>query len=641
MDNLHLYHEMEALLRNDSKYCMDDGTLIKAKIVEDALNLQPDLLKYILSHAELKDYFFCEVSETLVFDKVKFQQFVINKSFLPDSYTAYKNKIGLTDQEGRFISESREVVLAWPYKDCMLEGGQTKEDTKRNEVFWSETLASDEINRLTEPKVLTGFQLYDKKGIHKVKHLASTDNLLIKGNNLLALYSLKERFAGKVKMIYIDPPYYFAKNKAGDSFCYNSNFKLSTWLVFMRDRLRAANELLSNDGVLLCHIKEDGVHWLKVLMEEVFGTDNFVETFIWKNTDNPDSLSKKSRSSVEYIICFEKRKDASREYVGKETENGDAPLLNSGNSVHELSFPAKSIRFNIPDGTYPAGKPDRVELVTDVKVVNHLNKNKVILKGEFKWGQQMLDDEIASGTYFLVKSNKFSIRFQRPQGTTMAPEKFFDEQYLSKAIGVGTNEDASTHLRNMGINFSYSKPESVVAYFVRAVTKEDDWVMDFFVGSGTTAAVAMKMKRRFIAVDQMDYIGTETLKRLRKVIEGEQGGISSSVGWQGGGSFVYCELAKSNALFMDEIKEAMNDDTLKDIWKRMQETGNLNYKINPADIAESAEDFNALRLEDKKRFLLECLDKNLLYIPVSEVDSEEYSLDVEDKRLTQEFYNKI
>lgn len=641
MDNLHLYHELEALLRNDSKYCMDDGTLIKAKIVGDALNLRPDLLKYILSHAELKANFFSEVSETLVFDKVKFQQFVINKSFLPDSYTAYKNKIGLTDQDGRFISESREVVLAWPYKDCMLEGGQTKEDTKRNEVFWSETLAPDEISRLTEPKALTGFQLYDKKGAHKVKHLAPTDNLLIKGNNLLALYSLKERFAGKVKMIYIDPPYYFAKNKAGDSFCYNSNFKLSTWLVFMRDRLRVANELLSKDGVLLCHIKEDGVHWLKVLMEEVFGTDNFVETFIWKNTDNPDSLSKKSRSSVEYIICFEKRKDASREYVGKETENGDAPLLNSGNSVHELSFPPKTIRFNIPDGTYSAGKPDRVELVTDVKVVNHLNKNKVILKGEFKWGQQMLDDEIASGTYFLVKSNKFSIRFQRPQGTTMAPEKFFDEQYLSKAIGVGTNEDASTHLKNMGINFSFSKPESVVAYFVRAVTKEDDWVMDFFVGSGTTAAVAMKMKRHFIAVDQMDYIGTETLKRLRKVIEGEQGGISTSVGWQGGGSFVYCELAKSNALFMDEINAAKKEDTLKDIWKRMQETGNLNYKINPADIAESAEDFNALSLADKKRFLLECLDKNLLYIPVSEVDSEEYSIDAEDKRLTQEFYNKI
>lgn len=641
MDNLHLYHELEALLRNDSKYCMDDGTLIKAKIVEDALNLQPDLLKYIMSHAELKANFFSEVSETLVFDKVKFQQFVINKSFLPDSYTAYKNKIGLTDQEGRFISESREVVLAWPYKDCMLEGGQTKDDTKRNEVFWSETLAPDEITRLTEPKALTGFKLYDKKGAHKVKHLAPTDNLLIKGNNLLALYSLKERFAGKVKMIYIDPPYYFAKNKAGDSFCYNSNFKLSTWLVFMRDRLRVANELLSNDGVLLCHIKEDAIHWLKVLMEELFGKENFVETFIWRNTDNPDSLSNKSRSAVEYIICFEKRKDASRAYIGKDTENGDAPILHTGNSIHELVFPKGSIHFNIPDGHIDPGKPNRVEIITPFDIKDGLNKQKVTLKGEFTWSQDTLNDNWKAGCYFLVKSNQFSVRVQMPSGKSMAPEKYFDDQYLSKAIGVGTNEDASTHLRNMGINFSYSKPESVVAYFVRAVTKENDWVMDFFVGSGTTAAVAMKMKRHFIAVDQMDYIGTETLKRLRKVIEGEQGGISSSVGWQGGGSFVYCELAKSNALFMDEINAAKKEDTLKDIWKRMQDTGNLNYKINPADITESAEDFNALSLADKKRFLIECLDKNLLYIPVSDIDSEEYSIDAEDKRLTQEFYNKI
>ncbi len=641
MDNLNLYHELETLLWKDSKYCMDDGVLIKNKIIEDALNLRPELIKYLLAHEGLKKNFFCEVDGTLVFDKVKFQQFVINKSFLPDSYTAFKNKIGLTTDDGRFISESREMVLAWPYKDCMLEGGQTKEDAKRNEVFWSETLAPDEITRLTEPKALIGFKRYDKDGEHVVSHLLPTDNLLIKGNNLLALYSLKERFSDKVKMIYIDPPYYFSKNKPGDSFCYNSNFKLSSWLVFMRDRLKVANELLSNDGVLLCHIKEDGVHWLKVLMEEIFGTDNFVETFIWRNTDNPDSLSKKSRSAVEYIVCFERRKDASREYVGKGTENGDAPLLNSGNSIHELRFPPNTIRFNIPDDTYPAGQLDRVELVTEVKVVNHYNVTEVVLKGEFKWGQEMLDDEIAKGTFFLVKSNKFSIRFQRPEGTTMAPEKYFDEQYLSKAIGVGTNEDASTHLRNMGIKFSFSKPESVVAYFVRAITKENDWIMDFFVGSGTTAAVAMKMNRRFIAVDQMDYIGTETLKRLKKVIEGEQGGISTAVNWQGGGSFVYCELAKANQQFIEEIASAKSHETLLDIWQRMKETGYLNYRINISTIDENADSFDALSLENQKRFLVECLDKNLLYVPVSEVDSNEYSLSEDDKRLTKEFYKKV
>ncbi len=640
MDNLHLYHVLENVLRMEESFCTADGQLIKNSIVEAALALQPNLIKLLLGNDELSANFFSDVEGVKVFDKVKFQRFVMNKSFLADSYTAYKNKIGLTDEDGRFLSESREVVLSWPYKDCVLEGGQTKEDAKRDEIFWSETLAPDEVNRLTEPKAFTGFKRYDKNGEYAVEHLQDTDNLLIRGNNLLALYSLRKKFAGCIKLIYIDPPYYFSKNKPGDSFCYNSNFKLSTWLVFMRDRLLVANDLLTNDGVLLCHIKEDAIHWLKVLMEELFGIENFVETFIWRNTDNPDSLSKKSRSSVEYIVCFEKRKDTSRGYTGKETENGDAPLLNSGNSIHELVFPVGSIRFNIPDRVYSKGQLERVELVTDVVVVNHLNSNEVRLKGEFKWGQQMLDEEIALGTYFIVKSNKFSIRFQRPQGTTMAPEKYFDEQYLSKAIGVGTNEDASTHLRNMGINFSFSKPESVVAYFVRAVTKENDWVMDFFVGSGTTAAVALKMKRHFIAVDQMDYIETETIKRLQKTIEGEQGGISQAVNWQGGGSFVYCELAKANDEFVEKIQTAKTTEVLKDIWTQMKETGFLNYKIDIATIDANVSDFEALSIDDQKRFLIECLDKNLLYIPFSDINSEEYAISDEDKRLTKEFYKK-
>lgn len=641
MDNQHLFHDFEALLRLDSRYCMEDGTLIKNKIVEDALALHPQIIQHLLSHPVLKGQFFTDVAGTLVFDKVKFQRFVSNKSFLADSFTAFKNRVGLTTDDGRFISDSREVVLSWPYKDCLLEGGQTKEDAKRDEIFWNETLAPEEVNRLKEPKVMSHFRLYDRDGEHPVEQLSLADNLVVKGNNLLALYSLKQTaWAGKIKMIYIDPPYYFAKTKAGDSFTYNSNFKLSTWLVFMRDRLTVAKELLADHGVLLCHIKEDGVHWLKVLMEEIFKAENFVETFIWRNTDNPDSLSKKSRSAVEYILCFEKRKDAGLAYVGKETENGDAPLLNAGNSVHELVFPAGSIRFNIPDGVYPVGMPDRVELLNEIVVQDGRNVNEVHLSGEFKWGQPMLNDELKKGTYFLVKSPKFSIRFQRPSGTTMAPEKCFDNQYLSKSIGVGTNEDASTHMQNLGINFRFSKPESVVAYFVRAVTQEKDLVMDFFGGSGTTAAVAMKMNRRFILVEQMDYIETETVKRLQKVIEGEQGGISRSVGWQGGGSFVYCELAKSNMAFADEIRQAKDTDALKEIWQRMEATAYLNYRVDPQTINESAADFEALTLDEQKQFLTECLDKNLLYVPLSDLDSDEYGVTQEDKRLTREFYRK-
>lgn len=639
MDALHLYHELEQLLRMNSRYCMDDGTLLKNRIVEDALSLNPLLVKLLLGNDKIKAVFFQDVEGVMVFDKVKFQRFVSDTQFLGGSYTMFKNKIGLTDENGRFISESREVVLSWPYKDCVLEGGQTKEEAKRNEIFWNETLAPDEVNRLTEPKVFSHFKRYDKNGEHEVEYLTNADNFIIKGNNLLALHSLKKKYAGKVKLILIDPPYFFFKTKSSDTFCYNSNFRLSTWLTFMKDRLKAAIDLLANDGVILCHISEDGFHWLKILMEEIFKADNFVETFVWKNTDNPDSLSKKSRASIEYVICFEKCKNTSMRYKGKETENGDGPILHTGNNVHELSFPKGSIRFNIPDGVY-SGKPDRVELVTPVIVENGVNIEDVILKGEFAWSQSNLDYEYKRGTYFLVKSNRFSVRCQKPEGTTMAPEKFIEDQYLSKAIGVGTNEDASTHLKNMGINFTNSKPESIVAFFLHAITTEGDLVLDFFLGSGTTCAVAHKTKRRYIGVDQMDYIQTETIKRMQKVIEGEQGGVSKAVGWQGGGSFVYCELAKANDRFADEIEQAETSEQLKDIWGRMKATDYLNYKVDIKEVDANAESFDGLSLEDQKRFLIECLDKNLLYVALSDIDSNEYGVTEEDRRLTREFYRK-
>ena len=222
----------------------------------------------------------------------------------------------------------------------------------------------------------------------------------------------------------------------------------------------------------------------------------------------------------------------------------------------------------------------------------------------------------------------------------MAPEKFIEDQYLSKAIGVGTNEDASTHLKNMGINFTNSKPESIVAFFLHAITKESDLVLDFFLGSGTTCAVAHKMKRRYIGVDQMDYIQTETLKRMQKVIAGEQGGVSKAVGWQGSGSFVYCELAKANAKFADEIEMAATTQQLEEIWTRMKSTDYLNYKVNIKDVDENVTSFETLSLEDQKRFLIECLDKNLLYVPLSDIDSDEYGVTDEDKRLSREFYHK-
>ena len=182
------------------------------------------------------------------------------------------------------------------------------------------------------------------------------------------------------------------------------------------------------------------------------------------------------------------------------------------------------------------------------------------------------------------------------------------------------------------------KSEKLIERIINAHLKPGDIVLDFFGGTGTTGAVAHKMGIQYIVCEQLDKHIDIMKRRLCKVIEGEQSGVSKHNNWQGGGSFVYCELAKANQQLIDEIEAAETNETLATIWQQMQATGYLNYKINISTIDESATDFAALSLDDQKRFLIECLDKNMLYIPVSDMESEEYAISKEDKRLTKEFY---
>ena len=172
------------------------------------------------------------------------------------------------------------------------------------------------------------------------------------------------------------------------------------------------------------------------------------------------------------------------------------------------------------------------------------------------------------------------------------------------------------------------------------VSEPHDIILDYHLGSGTTAAVAHKCNRQYIGVEQLDYGNNDSVQRLRNVINGDQTGISKAVNWQGGGSFVYCELAKANDEFVEKIQAATTTEALKGIWDQMKETGYLNYKIDIATIDANAADFEALSIDNQKRFLIECLDKNLLYVPFNDIDSEEYNISDEDKRLTREFYKK-
>ena len=222
-----IFKEVENTLRKDTKYVSEDGKILKAEVYSDVMTMKKSLLSLLMSNKKIKETFFEEIDEVLIFDKQKFAWFIESKEFLPDSYTAYTNKIGLT-KDGSFISKSNDVVLDFPYKDCVLEGGQDKDDQKRKEIFYNETIASDEVRRMLAPKVFSNAKRYTKDGVEDNITFNEDDNLIIKGNNLIALSSLLKRYEGKVKCIFIDPPYYFNNIKPSDTFSYNSNFKLSS-----------------------------------------------------------------------------------------------------------------------------------------------------------------------------------------------------------------------------------------------------------------------------------------------------------------------------------------------------------------------------------------------------------------------------
>ena len=565
MENL--YHHLEqVVLRMDSRFCTEDGHLLKNNVVEAALALDPKLLHYLLADEKLKKQFFSDVDGVLVFDKIKFQRFVMNKQFLPDSYTAFKNKVGLTTDSGEFLSESREVVLSWPYKDCMLEGGQTKEDAKRQEIFWNETLAPEEINRLTEPKALCNFRRYDSKGEHEATVLRPDDNLIIKGNNLLALYSLRQRFRGRIKLIYIDPPY----NTGSDSFGYNDSFNMSTWLTFMKNRLEIAKELLTNDGAIYLQLDFNCVHYAKVLMDSVFGKDNFQREIIWR---------------IGWVSGY---KTADNNWI----RNHDTILFYSRNK-DAMEF----IKHYIPRSEFKSiaqGNSDRYPI-------------------EDVWNGNEYDD-------------------------------------LNSIAIVSFAGETVSKLLNEEDEVKGQKSEKLIKRIIDAHVKEEDIVLDFFGGTGTTGAVAHKMGVQYILCEQLDKHIDIIKRRLQKVIGGDRSGISKAVGWnpQNPGlldgdkyahnSFVYCELAQANQQLVDEIMEAAQPSQLQKIWTMLQEKGFLSYKVTPKMINEHAEEFADLSLDDQKRFLIECLDKNMLYIPFADIDDTAFTLSDNDKLLTRQFY---
>ena len=631
--------KLTALLKTHPNFLDDAGELISAAVRDHAWQLNHDLIKLLLTDAEIKATFFNEIDGHWIFNHNTFINYITDKNFLANSYTQFRNKIGL-NIGGKFLRERGEVSLVWPYKDCVLEGGQTKEEEKRKEIFFNEILAQDEINRMFDPKVLTHWKRHTAEGEQDVTDIQRDENgiirenLIIKGNNLIALHTLKQQFRGQVKLIYIDPPY----NTGTDSFGYNDNFNHSSWLTFMKNRLEVARELLKDDGVILIHIDDQEMHYLKVVADDIFGRDNFIATVPRKTRSGKSDVPYKLSQDFDWMLMYTKgaskkdnlfQRDVSRRYHKTADFPNDEWRLSDLTKQTTIQERPKSnfTLVNPRNGEEFPVNPNRTWSITVDTVDEYLRKQKIVFPGDYDFlnikrpaMRVFRSEDIGKMAY--VSSDFLN--------------QVMDELLKSMVNRKGTDEIVEIFGRKA---FSYPKNELLMQRIIEYTTKEGDIVLDFHLGSGTTAAVAHKMDRQYIGIEQMDYATTLPVERLKKVIAGEQGGISESVSWQGGGDFIYCELMQYNQVYMDKIQSAHSPEALIELWRDIAENAFLNWYVNPEVPEEAINDFIAINdIEKQKHLLAELLDKNQLYVNLSEMEDADFAVSEEDKVLNKAFY---
>jgi adenine-specific DNA-methyltransferase len=686
---------LEALLKKDNRL-VDEHLELNLSIIRDLVDkTDKKLIDLLLSSKEATENFFLSVNSVLIFKQNDFK-FFLDSNQLDNSYTSYENRIGLTTNS-RLLKETGEVVLTYPYKDCILQGGQSKEEekdiyyefneeeakydlceTQRKEIFFNEVLAKNEIDRLFEKKPFTNSVKYSNKGQEKIKKFERdsngliTDNLIVKGNNLLALHCLKDEFRGRVKLIYIDPPYYFNETKSDDAFVYNSNFKLSTWLTFMLNRIEIAREFLTPDGLIYVQTNEDGQAHLKVLMDSIFSERKFVSQITWQRTpEGRTALGQGSSfiiNSTEYILCYANEIKPKINLISKSTDATEKALsqyssllMNEGSREYHSTI--KDSKGNIIK-IYKHENYDYRNIPKITSVKERLKNFKFLVREAAQQQESSLQQKILSS---LDSSILFSVEYTPTAGKKKGVEK--KAYYINGGILLFLNDysytDGERVYRTATMNDFWShdeipvtgiseegqvnlkrgkKPEKLLQRILEMSTVKGDLVMDYHLGSGTTAAVAHKLGLKYIGIEQLDYGDNDSVTRLKNVINGDLSGISTDdkVKWKGGGSFVYLELAKWNAEAKENIIKCKSLVELEKLLIDLSEKYFLNYNVKFKEFQETIiheENFKKLPINVQQEMFCKMLDLNQLYINVSEMEDIKYKLSKDDIDLTKNFYN--
>lgn len=717
---------LEEVLKKDHRLWNNEKTEFNIPLLFNLIDKMDErIIGLLLDREETRKKFFLKVKDAYIFKSKEFK-FFIEEHKVFNSYTSYPNRIGLYDGK-EFIMDRTEVVINFPFKDCILEGGQTTEEgidtyfeydekvtktqekqgweaetynkkqDKRKEIFFNEILAQDEIDRLLDEKAFVNWKRYTKNGVEEVEEIKRDknglirENLIIKGNNLLALESLKSQFKGQIKLIYIDPPYYFMDNKDQDSFRYNTNFKLSTWLTFMKNRLEIAKELLKDDGVIFVQIDDDGQAYLKVLMDEIFGQKNYLNTICVKMKNiagaSGGGEDKKLKKNIEFILLYCKDYEFVKSYnpVYEYTEIYDLVQYYRENNI---SWKYTSVLYYEGDKEYLCstvdGSGDEIKIYKRInpifKSVSQIAKEEGLSEREvyYKYMDRifttaMPQSSIRERVLEVIEREEdrlelYSIEYIPKSGKNKG--KIYEQFYKGKKLRLvtwlrdvvekkgdlyykkdlkGTFWDG-INLNNLSkegnVRFpNGKKPEQLIKDIMKLYVEKGDIVLDFFLGSGTTAAVAHKMNIQYIGIEQLDYGKEDAVTRLKNVINGDENGISKDedINWQGGGNFIYCELAKWNEKAKEEIMNCNSLEELKELFTSLCDKYYLDYNIRVNEFKNKIieeEEFKKLPLEEQKKMFLTMLDLNQLYVQRTEMEDKKYGISEKDQRLTRMFYGE-
>ena len=635
------------LLKTHNDFVDDTGELLRERIKRRAYDLDKDLITLLLSDDTVATMFFEEIAGRWIFDNNKFVAYLNDVNFLDKSYTKFKNKVQL-NIDGKFLQERGEVALVWPYKDCVLEGGQTKEQQEQDEIFFNEILAPDEINQMFDPKVLTNWKHHtpneeqDVTKIQRDENGTIRENLIIKGNNLIALHTLKKQFKEQVKLIYIDPPY----NTGGEAniFSYNNTFNHSTWLTFMKNRLEIAWQFLRDDGFIAIAIDHYELFYLGALADEIFGRENRLGIITIVNRPQGRQFAKFFSVTNEYMLVYSKNKnqaifnevvltDDKLEEYDKEDNKGkfkSVPLMYS-------RFVEDKMSKNPQQHFYPIYVSKDLTEITlsnvdgyyEVLPIN--NKRKICWKVKKDSLKKKLKGD---HEYFAEKDENENVqiyeKYREGRGVKIKTH-WEDSRYNS------TENGTELLKRVLGYKPKFNYPKSLYAVLdtLKLMTVDNDIVLDFFAGSGTTGHAVLELNkqdggnRQFILVEQLEEHIAVCQERLERVMK--QDSMNAN--------FISCEMKAYNEAFMERIQSAESIDQLLEIWREMPRKSILNWYINPKAPEQAEKEFTKIDdLDKQKQELMKQLNKNQLYVNLSEIADETHEVSESDKQLNMDFY---